>query len=158
LKATPKKFFMQAQGSGYVEVRGALKTVYPRLEHYIALIPPSKFRTVILTNDFELPRTMYIRIGMKRMGLFKIELREAEIYSRIEEPRWTNIPVNLYDVSLFGYDPLDVMKIMETRSKPPNKFSASVIGYIRSRNLYSILDQRDEYYIPLPQKLVGKGR
>ena len=156
-KVTPKKFFMQAQGSGYAEFRGALKTVYPRLVHYVALVPPSEFKTIILTNDIELPRIVYIRIGMKRMGLFKIYLREAEIREKIEDLRWTNIPVNLYDVSLFGYNPIDVMKVMETRSKAPNKLLASTIGYIRTRNLFLIKNGKDEYYIPLPLKLIGSA-
>lgn len=155
LRVTPKKFFMQAQGSGYAEVRGALKVVYPRLEHYIALVPPSEFRTIILAKSGELPRVMYIRIGMKRMGLFKVHLREAEIQGRIEELRWSNIPVNLHDVSLFGYNPLDVMKVMETRSKPSAKLLASVIGYVRTKNLFLVRDRKDEYYVPLPLKLMG---
>lgn len=129
--------------------------MYPRLEHYIALVPPSEFRTIILAESDELPRVMYIRIGMKRMGLFKVHLREAEIQDRIEELRWSNIPVNLHDVSLFGYNPLDVMKVMETRSKPSAKLLASVIGYVRTKNLFLVRDRKDEYYVPLPLKLMG---
>ena len=153
-KVTSKKFFMQAKGSGYAEFRGALKTNYPRLVHYVALIPPTKFKTVVITNDIELSRTLYIRIGMKRMGLFKVYLKEAEICRKIGEPSWTSIPVNLYDVELFGYVPMDAIKIMETRSKTPNKPLASVIGYVRARDLFLIRSGNEEYRVPLPLKLV----
>ena len=153
-RITPKKFFMQAKGSGYAEFRGALKTVYPRLEHYVALIPPTKFKTVVLVSDVRLPQALYLRIGMKRMGLFKVYLREAEIYKRVKEPLWTSIPVNLHDAGLFGYTFIDVMKVMETRSKIPGKPLASVIGYARSRNLFLIKSGKEEYRLPLPLKLV----
>lgn len=150
VKVTPKKFFMQAKGYGYAEFRGALKTNYPRLEHYIALTPLTEFKTLVITNDINLPKTLYVRLGMKRMGLFKVYLKEAEIREQIKEPMWTNVPVNLYDVELFGYIPIDVMKIMETHSKPPNKPLTSIIGYIKASNLYLIKDDRDEYSVPLP--------
>ncbi|RLE92146.1 MAG: type I-D CRISPR-associated protein Csc1 [Thermoprotei archaeon] len=154
-RVTPKKFFMQAKGSGYAEFRGALKTVYPRLVHYVALIPPTDFKTIVLANNIELPRVLYMRIGMKRMGLFKVRLKEAEIHKKIEDPVWTNVPVNLYDIGLFGYTPIDVMKVMETRSKAPNKLLASTIGYIRTRKLFLIKGDKEEYRIPLPLKLMG---
>ncbi len=155
---TPKKFFMQAKGYGYAEFRGALKTIYPRLEHYVALVPPTKFKTILIANNIELPRTLYIRIGMKRMGIFKAYLRKAEIREQISEPMWTSTPVNLHDIGLFGYTPIDVMKVMETRSKPPRKPLASVIGYVRATKLYLIRTRREEYRIPLPLKLVGEAR
>jgi hypothetical protein len=152
VRVSVKKIFMQARGTSYAEFRGALKTVYPRLVHYVALIPPSEFRTIILTSGIELPRELYIRIGMKRMGLFKVYLREAKILGRIEDLAWSNVPVNIYDVSLFGYTPSDVIKVMETRSKPPSKPSASIIGYIRARGLFLV---EPAIRVPLPLKLLG---
>lgn len=151
-KITPRKFFMQAKGSGYAEFRGALKTVYPRLEHYVALVPPSTFKTVILANDIELPRVLYLRIGMKRMGLFKVFLREAEITGLVKGLVWTDVPVNLHDVGLFGYNPLDTIKVLETRSKPVGRPLASMIGYIKCKDLFLIKSGGEEYRIPLPLK------
>lgn len=151
-KITPRKFFMQAKGSGYAEFRGALKTVYPRLEHYVALVPPSTFKTVILANNMELPRVLYLRIGMKRMGLFKVFLKEARITDAVGDLAWTNVPVNLHDVGLFGYNPLDVIKALETRSKPAERPLASVIGYIRCKGLFLVKAGREEYRVPLPLK------
>jgi len=156
LRITTKKFFMQAQGSGYAEARGALKIVYPRLEHYVALVPPSKFRTVVLAYGIDLPGTVYIRIGMKRMGLFKLYLREADIVKKVESLNWSSIPVNLYDVSvIFGYSVEDSIKLLETRSKPLSKALSSVIGYVRARGLFEIRDRQDSYLVPLPLKIIA---
>lgn len=154
LKVVARKFFMSAKGSGYAEFRGRLKTVYPRLVHYIALVPPSEFLTVVLTCGIELPRTLYVRIGMKRMGLLKAFLDEAELIGRVKEPRWTTIPVNLHDTKLFGYDVLDFIKILETRSRPPEKPEASIIGYAMCKDLFTIKGRWGEHRIPLPLKLV----
>jgi len=156
LRITTKKFFMQAKGSGYAEFRGALKTVYPRLEHYIAIVPPSHFRTIVLANNVELPQVIYIRIGMKRMGLFKVSLERAEVLEQIDEVDWTNVPVNLHDAGLFGYEIMDVIKVLETRSKAPSKPLASMIGYIRARKLFLVRCRNEEFRIPLPLKLVKK--
>jgi hypothetical protein len=94
------------------------------------------------------------------MGLFKVYLREAEISGRIEDLAWSSVPVNIYDVSLFGYSPIEIIKVMETRSKPPSKPSTSVIGYIRARGLFLVEPtkkklRREEYRVPLPPKLFG---
>jgi CRISPR-associated protein Csc1 len=156
LKVTTKKFFMQALGSGYAEARGALKTVYPRLEHYVAIVPPSKFRTLILANNVELPRALYIRIGMKRMGLFKLELKEASIERKLDKSSWSTVPVNLYDVSVvFGYEVDDVIKLLETRSKPPGKVLSSIIGYVRAKEMFEVREGRSSYIVPLPLRAVG---
>ncbi|MCS7139559.1 MAG: hypothetical protein N3F04_07355 [Candidatus Nezhaarchaeota archaeon] len=153
-RVVPKKFFMQAKGSGYAEFRGALKTNYPRLEHYVALVPPSSFKTLVVTIDVKLPKVMYMRIGMKRMGLFKVRLSEAEVLDVKKETSWSTMPVNIYDVGLFGYAPVEVLKVMETRSKPQDKVLASIIGYIRSKNLF-LVSGDEEHRVPLPPKLLG---
>lgn len=150
-KVIAKKFFMQAKGSGYAEFRGALKTVYPRLEHYVAIVPPSRFKTIVISRGSELPKEMYLRIGMKRMGLFKVYLRKADIGENVVEPVWSTIPVNLYDVEIFGYTPVDVAKVLETRSKAPGKLLASVIGYIRARNMFVVKTDK-RFIVPLPMK------
>jgi len=156
LKITRKKFFMAAKGYGYVEFRGRLKTVYPRLEQYVAIVPPSRFRTVVLSN-FELPSTIYIRIGMKRMGLFKVQLKKANILRRVEEYAWTSVPVNLHDVGLFGYTVFNVLKLLEKYSKPQDKPLSAVIGYIRARNLFEVsVHHSTVLRIPLPLKLIDR--
>jgi hypothetical protein len=155
VRVTTKKLYMQALGSGYAEARGALKTVYPRLEHYVAIVPPSRFKTVVLAHGVELPGTLYSRIGMKRMGLFKLELREASIARRLETRRWSTVPVNLYDVSLvFGYAVEDSIRLLETRSKPPGKTLSSIIGYVRAKNMFEIRSGGEAYIVPLPLNLV----
>jgi len=152
LKVTVKKIFMQAKGFGYAEFRGRLKTVYPRLEHYIAVTPPSLFRTIVISYR-ELPRIMYVRIGMKRMGLFKTYLNKARIVKKVGTYEWTSIPVNLYDMTLFGYEVYDFIKIYEKHSKPPLKPQSSIIGYVKTKDLYEILTERGERLrVPLPQK------
>lgn len=155
-KIYPRKVFMQAKGSGYAEFRGALKSNYPRLEHYVALMPPSTFKTVVLTVEKELPKTVFIRIGMKRMGLFKVSLREIVSVKRIRGQRWSSLPVNLYDVELFGYSPVGFIKLLEIRSKPPDKPSSSIIGFIRAEGMFEIeSDTGEKLVVPLPLKLFG---
>jgi len=144
-----RKFFMAAKGAGYAEFRGRLKTVYPRLEHYVALTPPSRFKTVVLST-VELPPTLYVRIGMKRMGLFKATLRKARIAGRVEELAWTSVPVNFYDVGLFGYMIYDVVKLLETRSKPPEKPLCSTIGYVRTKGLAVVVHGEEKMRVPVP--------
>ena len=157
LRITTKKFFMRAKGSGYADFQGALKNVYPRIVHYVAITPPSEFRTIVLALKKKLPKELYIRIGMKRMGLFKIRLREAKVEDMIDASAWSSIPVNLYDINQFGYSSADdFIKVLETRSKPLNKPTASVIGYIKTRDLFIIRDGFSELRIPLPQKLLRK--
>lgn len=160
LRVAVRKLFMAAKGSGYAEIRGRLKTVYPRLVHYVALVPPSTFSTVVLAYGVELPRTLYVRVGMKRMGLFRVTLSEAEVEGRIREPRWTTLPVNLHDLRLFGYSAIDFLKVLETRSKSPKKPDASVVGYAMCENLFKIRgnkrEKEEEHRIPLPLKLVAE--
>ncbi|RLE83184.1 MAG: hypothetical protein DRJ67_12625 [Thermoprotei archaeon] len=144
-----RKFFMAAKGFGYAEFRGRLKTVYPRLEHYVALIPPSRFRTVVFST-LELPPTIYIRIGMKRMGLFRVRLHRARIVGRVEGLAWTSVPVNLHDVSLFGYAIYDAVKLLETRSKPPEKPMSSIIGYVKTDKLAVIAHEGERLRVPVP--------
>ena len=158
LKVTTRKFFMTAKGTGYAEFRGALKTVFPRLEHYVTIVPPSRFRTIILAQGIELPKQVYIRIGMKRMGLFKVILSEAEIIKQINITTWSNIPVNLYDIGLFGYVVDDLLKVLETRSKPTSRPTSSVIGYIKTSKLFIIRHKTEEYKIPLPLRLIKIDR
>ena len=144
-----RKFFMAAKGAGYAEFRGRLKTVYPRLEHYVALTPPSRFKTVLLST-IELPQTLYVRIGMKRMGLFKATLRKARIVGRVEGLAWTSIPVNFYDVGLFGYAIYDAVKVLETRSKPPEKPLSSIIGYVATEGLAVVAHGEERLRVPAP--------
>jgi len=157
-----KKFLMSAKGSGYAEVRGSLKTVYPRMEHYVALVPPSRFKTIVLASGRkELPKVMFVRIGMKRLGIFKVVLRECRIDRRVPDPRWSSLPVNLYDTELFGYDVMDFVKVLETPSKPTDSNGrivpqASVVGYALVRDMYIVrcydaAGHGEEYIVPLPK-------
>lgn len=155
LRVEVKKLFMAAKGTGYAEFRGALKTVFPRLVHYVAIVPPSLFRSVVVTRNVVLPETMYIRIGMKRMGVMKVKLRRADVVGRISSVTWSTIPVNLYDTEMyFKYVVEDFLKVLETRSKPQGKPKASLVGYVKARNLFKVCCGSDkyEYRLPLPLK------
>lgn len=154
LRVFVKKLFMAARGTGYAEFRGALKTVFPRIVHYIAIVPPSLFRTVVLAKNVHLPEDMYIRIGMKRMGILRVRLRRADIVGREGAATWSSIPVNLHDVEIhFKYTVEDFLRVLETRSKPPGKPKVSLIGYIKARNLFRVACDNIEYRLPLPSKL-----
>ncbi len=158
VRVTSRKFFMAAKGTGYAEpVRRGLKVFFPMSTNWISLVPPTKHLT-ILVSPRELPRTLYVRIGMKRTGLYKVRLKEAAVREKVADLRWSSIPVNLYDTRLFGYDVEDFVKVLETRSKPLGKRGANVVGYVRARGMYrlSVKERRGEsYIIPLP-KTVGR--
>jgi len=154
LRVFVKKFFMAAKGTSYAEFRGALKTVFPRIVHYIAVVPPSLFRTIVLARNIYPPESMYIRIGMKRMSVMKVRLRRADIVGKENAATWSSIPVNLHDVeTYFKYMVEDFLRVLETRSKPPGKPKVSLIGYVKARNLFRITCGSIEYKLPLPLKL-----
>ena len=153
LKVTTKKFFMAAKGTGYAEpVRAGLKTVFPMSTNWISLVPPTKHLTVLISPR-RLPRATYIRIGMKRMGLYKVKLREVKSgnIKRVDELEWSSIPVNLYDVRLFNYSIEDFVKVLETRSAPLNGRDMNIVGYIRTRGLYEVADNDYRLLLPLPK-------
>lgn len=151
-----KKFFISGKGMSYGEIMGALKTVFPRITHHVALVPPSRFQTVLLSSNMTFPRELFIRIGMKRMGIMKAKLTELEIYGRHKTAKWSSIPVNLRDVKLFGYSPTGVITVLETRSKPRNFPEASKIAYIEAENLYELRGKHGgtRIYVPLPHNLI----
>jgi len=150
-----KKFFLSAKGYGYVEkVKRQIKSFYPTEVNWVSLVPPSRHRTIII-SPHKLPRVLYIRIGMKRTGLFKVELHGVEPTNirLVRGSEWSTLPVNLYDVKLFNYDVEDFIKVLETRSEPVNKSEANRIGYIRARELFEIEIGGEKYRVPLPKTL-----
>jgi len=155
VKVTTKKFFLSAKGYGYAEkIKRGIKSFYPTETNWISLLPSTKHRTLLI-SPYRLPRRLYIRMGMKRAGLFKVYLHEVhptEI-KVINAFEWSNIPVNLYDVRLFNYVVEGYTKVLETRSKPENKPEASSIGYIQARGLYEIKTPEGRIVAPLPKTL-----
>ncbi|HIQ55999.1 MAG TPA: hypothetical protein EYH59_04910 [Pyrodictium sp.] len=147
-----KKFFMSAKGMCYAEYRGNLKMGFPRTVTHVALVPPTKLEGfIVASGNVILPRTLYLRIGMKRMGLLKARLEELRIGKPLNEPAWTTHPVNLYDTKVFGYDVESYVKLLETRSKPSCCPEASIIAYVRARGLYRVCSARECWLLPLPK-------
>lgn len=161
VKVTTRRFFLSAKGYGYAEkVKKQVKTTYPTETNWISLVPPTILRTVVISPQ-KLPNPMYIRIGMKRTGLFKVKLYEldTERIMIVKEPTWSSIPVNLYDVRLFNYTVEDYVKVLETRSEPSDKPGANAIGYVLARGLYEVATPREErLYLPLPKTLMSLPR
>ena len=150
VEITRRKFFMAAKGVGYAEYRGRLKSEYPRTVTYIALVPPSRFKGIIATAGRELPSRLIVRIGMKRMGVLNMRLRQFTTIRKLEESKWTTVPVNLYDLKLMGYTPEDSNVVLETRSKPPANPKASIIAYVCARGLYELRMGSHYEIVPLP--------
>jgi len=163
LEVTNKKFFLSAKGYGYVEkVKRQIKNFYPTETNWVSLVPPTRHRTLLI-SPHRLPRRLYIRIGMKRTGIYKVVLREIDPSSirRLEELAWSTIPVNLYDTKLFGYRVEDYIKVLETRSLPKDeqgsrvKQGANIIGFIQAKGLYEITLPKERIVVPLPKVLIG---
>jgi len=153
IEVTSKKFFLSAKGYGYVEkVKKQIKDFYPTETNWISLVPPTRHYTLLI-SPYRLPKRLYIRIGMKRTGLFKVNLYTIDLarIKLINDLEWSNIPVNLYDVRLFNYIVEDCIKVLETRSKPENMYGANIIGYIRARGLYELDTPKGRIVVPLPK-------
>lgn len=155
-EVTTKKFFLSAKGYGYVErARTQIKNFYPTETNWVSLVPPTRHITILLSPR-RLPRTLYIRIGMKRTGIYRVDLHEIRLENirKINGLEWSSIPVNLYDVKLFGYMVEEYTKVLETRSVSPDKPDANIIGYIRSRGLYEIRSPQERIIAPLPEMAI----
>ncbi len=150
VEITRRKFFMAAKGVGYAEYRARLKSEYPRTVTYIALVPPSRFRGIIVTAGRELPSRLVVRIGMKRMGVLKLNLKPLIKLNKLKRSEWTTVPVNLYDLKEMGYTPEDANVVLETRSKPPSFPDASILAYVRASGLYELRTGGHYEIVPLP--------
>ena len=73
-----KRFFFSMKGMGWGEYRGRSKVNAPRMVTMVAMVPPSTFRTAIV-SERQLPKEKYVRIGVKRGGVLKLTLEEAEL-------------------------------------------------------------------------------
>jgi len=159
VRVNTKKFFLSAKGYGYVEkVKRQIKNFFPTETNWISLVPPTRHYTLLI-SPYRLPKRLYIRIGMKRTGLYKVNLYEIHPTNIkiINYLKWSNIPVNLYDVRLFSYVVEDYIKVLETRSEPESKRGANSIGYVRARGLYEIttpVPNVGRVIVPLPKSLL----
>ncbi len=75
-----KRFFFSMRGMSWGEYRGRPKVNAPRMVTLVAMVPPTAFRTVVVSSK-DLPSSIYFRVGSKRSGLFKAVLEEANVYS-----------------------------------------------------------------------------
>ena len=94
-----KRFFFSLRGMSWGEYRGRPKVNAPRMVTLVALVPPSTFRTVVVSSE-ALPRTIYIRLGSKRSGIMKVRLEEAEV--RESDSRTLTVPIEMKMLETIG--------------------------------------------------------
>ncbi len=95
-----RKFFFSMKGMSWGEYRGKPKTNAPRMVTLIAMIPPSSFRTVVVSDDI-LPRTIYFRIGSKRSGILKATFEEVKKMKEVTE-EMLSLPVERKMLEIMG--------------------------------------------------------
>ncbi|UXD22579.1 hypothetical protein IPA_06410 [Ignicoccus pacificus DSM 13166] len=93
-----KRFFFAMKGFSWGEYRGKPKRNAPRMVTMVALVPPSTFKSAIVSED-PLPPTLYLRIGSKRSGILKVQLEEV----RLEKWEGTlTLPITREFLKTFG--------------------------------------------------------
>ena len=159
-RVVARKFFMAAKGHGYAEFRGRLKTGFPRTVHLVGLGPGSELEAFVVASS-PLPRRLYARIGMKRMGALLVELDEAWVAGPAGEDVSSH-PVNLGDLRAWGLEPRDWVVVLETRSIPMGCPDCARVGYARTK-LYRVewmdhvTKRRRAAFIPLPPALAASA-
>lgn len=118
----------------YFDVRGRPKSVAPRNQNYIAVAPGSTFYTVILSPN-PLPWRIYASMGVKRLGIIRIDLCELKVEGRLEEEAMATVLVNEGDTRRFGYNGMYSL-VSEARTKPSWNTAASRIAWLTARGLY----------------------
>ncbi len=78
IKVMYKRFFFAMRGMSWGEFRGKPKVNAPRMVTMVAIVPPSSFRTAIISKK-PLQSTLYLRVGVKRSGILKVNLHETRI-------------------------------------------------------------------------------
>jgi len=84
IKVRYKRFFFAMRGMSWGEYRGNPKVNLPRMVTMVAIVPPSSFRTAVV-SERPLPSAKYLRIGVKRSGIMLAKLEEAEIKETSEK-------------------------------------------------------------------------
>lgn len=99
VKVRYKRFFFSMRGMSWGEYRGRPKVNAPRMVTLVALVPPSTFRTVVVSSG-ALPKTLYVRLGSKRSGIMKVRLEEAEV--RESDSNALTVPIEMKMLEILG--------------------------------------------------------
>ncbi len=93
-----KRFFFAMRGMSWGEYRGRIKVNAPRMVTLVAITPPSTFRSAFVSEE-PLPEVVYLRVGVKRSGIMKAVLKEAEV-KKSEGP--LTLPMSRMMLELMG--------------------------------------------------------
>ncbi|MEM1708612.1 MAG: hypothetical protein QW391_03140 [Nitrososphaerota archaeon] len=77
-RADYKKILMSMSETEYVVYKPRTRTCVPLMVHHNMLAPGSLAKTVIISRD-EISRELYLRLGVKRFGIWKATLKEASV-------------------------------------------------------------------------------
>lgn len=77
-KAYYKKVLMSMSETDYIVYKPKTRACVPIMVHHNVLAPGSLAKTVIISQD-EMPKELYIRLGVKRYGTWRALLREVDV-------------------------------------------------------------------------------
>lgn len=101
-RAYYKKVFMSLSETDYILYKPQTRACVPLMVHYNALAPGSSAKTAIISED-EMPSEVYLRIGVKRFGIWKATLYKARV-EVVEGVKEISFPFNISDVNyMLGY-------------------------------------------------------
>jgi len=139
----------------YFDIRSKPKTIAPRNQNYVALKPGSRLYTLIVSPT-PLPPRLYASIGVKRLGILRLDLYEMEPVERLDGEAISTVLVNEGDTARFGYDG-DYTLVFETRTRPSWNPRGSRIAWLRSPGLWRLVftgrrprEVASEWLAPLP--------
>lgn len=93
-----KRVLMSMSETDYVFYKPRTRIAVPLLTSYNALAPGTIGRTVVITRGSPLPRELYLRMGAKRYGVWKLS-RAVEARPALRQgPLELNTPFNVRDV------------------------------------------------------------
>jgi len=139
----------------YFDIRAKPKTIAPRNQNYVAIKPGSRFYSLILSPT-PLPSRVYVSIGVKRLGILRVDLYEMEPVERLEGEAVSTVLVNEGDARLFGYEGVYTL-VFETRTRPSWNPRASRIAMLAAPRLWRLMftgrkprEVPREWLVPLP--------
>jgi len=139
----------------YFDVRAKPKTIAPRNQNYVAIKPGSRFYGLIVSPT-PLPPRLYVSIGVKRLGILRLDLYEMEPVEKLEGEAVSTVLVNEGDTRLFGYEGSYTL-VFETRTRPSWNPRASRIAVLTAPGLSKLVftgrkprEVPREWLAPLP--------
>lgn len=101
-KAYYKKIFMSISETDYILYKPQTRACVPLMVHYNVLAPGSAAKTAIISEN-EMPSEVYLRIGVKRFGVWKANLHKVRV-EVAEGVKEVSFPFNVSDVrDVLGY-------------------------------------------------------